>query len=328
MRRDQPLTTGASHTVGGGRPGGGRGGDEEGRRNPRGNTENGALEVSESGSYIRGSQVGRGPHVQPRTAGGGGGGGGGGRRDEAVDCQVREASGSILSQRSDYVDNSDVWVSRDKDGQPRTIIIPLTRQPIPGGRGGGEEEMAVPGDPEDYVDMKAISSADRYLGLVRRDYRGLADVPEEDADPADYEHPLSSERAGEISQVEEGRQDHRGPRVAHKGGVLPSLSNAVAMPGRPGGATGGGVLPVKRYINVEVKEFDPSMDMFCSSEHHKDTMSHDSNNPPAATTLATTVAEGEDEDDRDKAQKRHHDYINIDGEKLPPENPPIPKNGH
>ena len=315
--------------MGGGRPGGGRGGDEEGRRNPRGNTENGALEVSESGSYIRGSQVGRGPHVQPRTAGGGGGGGGGGgRRDEAVDCQVREASGSILSQRSDYVDNSDVWVSRDKDGQPRTIIIPLTRQPIPGGRGGGEEEMAVPGDPEDYVDMKAISSADRYLGLVRRDYRGLADVPEEDADPADYEHPLSSERAGEISQVEEGRQDHRGPRVAHKGGVLPSLSNAVAMPGRPGGATGGGVLPVKRYINVEVKEFDPSMDMFCSSEHHKDTMSHDSNNPPAATTLATTVAEGEDEDDRDKAQKRHHDYINIDGEKLPPENPPIPKNGH
>ena len=310
--------------MGGVRPGGGRGGDEEGQRDLRGGTENGTLEVSESGSYIRSSQVGRGPRVQPRTAGGGGGGGAG-RRDEAVDYQVREASGSTVSERSDYVDNSDGWVSRGQDGQPRTIIIPLTRQPVPGG--GGEWEMVVRGDPEDYVDMKSISSANRYLGVVQRDYRGLAQVPEEDVDPADYEHPVSNEREGEMSQVEEGRQDHHRPRVAYKGGALPSLSSAVAMPGTPGGATGGGVVQVKRYMNVEVKEFDPSMDMFCSSEHHKDT-SQDSNNPPPPVATATTVSKGEEEDDGDKAQKKHHDYINIDGEKLPPENPPIPKNSH
>ena len=366
--RDKAIKTGVTHTDGmseapggegeedGGGGGGGGGGGREGSF--RGDETNQGLEMSEPGSYIRSSQVGRGGSSVPRGPGGNGG------RTESIDVPLRETSGSIVSERYDYIDNPDMWVSRDQEGQPRTIIIPLTRQPVPGGGGGGggEDEMAR-ADPEDYVDMKSVPTVHRYLGLVQTNYSRLPHVPEEDADPFDYEDPVPSDQAT-------GARSHT-PGIIHKGSTLPpSLSGAVAVPGgagrrhvqrgvgmpggvgrgggagrgvMPGGAgragrpaagrggmspAGRGSEPVKRYINIEVKDFDASMELFCSSEHHREMPAESRQSPPPPPPASTTEREGGDSDNRENVQRRHPDYINIDGDSLPPENPPIPKNSH
>ena len=314
---------------------------EEGEGEGEGEEEGEEMrERSESGSYIRGSQVGRGAR-------------GGHRGGEGGDFRLRDASGSVASQGYDYVDSRDKWVSQGKSGGqvPRTVIIPLRQTLLAAAITGASPRTELSDAIEDYVDMKSVSSTGNpYLSLVRKDHSVLERLMEEDDakqtdgdlwnergdDPADYEHPVTSERSGEGER--EGREGGH-PGLGHKGTPLtPSLSGAVAVGGAVSGAVGGAVggavsgasasksnVPkTKRYMNVNVKEFDPSMELFCSSDHHKAPEQSKPERPPPPTVASTEGAVG-GEESRENAEGRYHDYINIDGDKLPPENPPIPK---
>ena len=287
----------------------GQGGGEEGGMGRREEEERESLDMSQSGSYIRGSQVGRGGRGAHR-----------GREDTGL----RETSGSLASERGEYTENRDKWVSRGQPGahQHRTIITTLQQTSVMMGTSPKRELSDLN---EDYVDMKSVSGATQHpnLRVMKHGYTGLAQLIEEDdhtdgdgwadrGDPADYERPVSAGKPGEREETEGIHL-----QLGHKGDVLsPSLSGAVARAGPSHNPTN------RSYINIDVKKFDPSMELFCSSEHHKKAKLEQSQ-----TITETAVAtHGVEEISSSTPGRQYADYINIDADSLPPENAPIPKN--